>query len=156
MIHDFGTVYGTMLYQKRPDLIERIATCDIGMSPKSLQFRLFSNIYQKFFIILWFMGEPIGGMFLRCMFSQVPILSKKLKTISTQQNYSYYYLYYGSQEIKWQDWNFDPNNCPIWFGYGAKKPINFHSDDFVDALMKNQDKGCHVQAFDTEHWVMEE
>ena len=30
----------------------------------------------------------------------------------------------------------------------------FHSDEFVDALNRNKDKGCRVQAFNTEHWVM--
>ena len=42
--------------------------------------------------------------------------------------------------------------CHVFFMYGTKKNVMFHSKHFVDTLSKTE--GCRVKAYDCGHWVI--
>jgi len=42
--------------------------------------------------------------------------------------------------------------CPVFFMYGTKKNVMFHSEHFVDTL--NKTEGCRVKSYDCGHWVI--
>lgn len=46
----------------------------------------------------------------------------------------------------------DAANCPEFFGYGAKKPLIFHSDQWLSELDKAKD--CKQVGFEGGHWIM--
>jgi hypothetical protein len=43
---------------------------------------------------------------------------------------------------------------PHFFGYGANKPVRFHSDKFAKTLLEKPN--CAVKPYNTGHWVMHE
>jgi pimeloyl-ACP methyl ester carboxylesterase len=42
--------------------------------------------------------------------------------------------------------------CPIFFMYGTKKNVMFHSKFFIETLYKTE--GCRVKSFDCGHWII--
>ena len=48
----------------------------------------------------------------------------------------------------------DGDKCPLFFAYGANKPIMFHSDGWLKNIEANSEKGCKAKSYDAMHWVM--
>jgi len=52
-----------------------------------------------------------------------------------------------------RSYKFDPDRCPIYYLYGAKKPFQFHSEKWLKLMKENEHKGCGFVAMKTDHWV---
>ena len=50
----------------------------------------------------------------------------------------------------------DGDKCPVFFAYGALKPIYFHSEKWLQNIKDNSEKGCIAKGYDAGHWVMHE
>merc|ERR1711865_1353757 len=48
----------------------------------------------------------------------------------------------------------DENECPVFYAYGANKPIMFHPYGWLKDIKDNSDKGCIAKGYDAMHWVM--
>ena len=48
----------------------------------------------------------------------------------------------------------DGDKCPVFFAYGALKPIMFHSEKWMQDIKDNSEKGCIAKGYDAYHWVM--
>ena len=100
-----------------------------------------------FYAMLFIMGDPVGGSFMRFLNGST-LKHRDIKEVRVQMAYSYFYKYFGKSAQKFV---LNPNSCPVFFGYGAKKPFMFHSDQWIFQL--TQHPKCYVEAFDCEHWV---
>lgn len=48
----------------------------------------------------------------------------------------------------------DGDRCPIYYAYGKRKGVMFHTDKFLSDLDSYKDKGCRWEEFDCGHWLM--
>ena len=169
LIHDWGSAYGFLLQRDRPDLISRIATLDVGGSgDKSKTNMLFSLSYQLLFSFLFALGDPLATWFMKLFYIFMPIASmgtvpRKVSELTSSMMYPYYQIFFmhlfnpkdeylkqmkgggGLHEV-------DGSKCPVFFAYGAGKPIMFHSDKWIESL--ETQKNCKAISMECGHWIM--
>ena len=147
--HDFGCAWLFMLQKAYPQLISRVCLLDIGGTAKTTcGDGLVNFTYRWFIILLWFMGEPLGGFVYRLMGDS---LSRPKKDLRPQMGYPYWYAL--SRNLNIQDWQPDTTKMPIFFCYGNKKSWYFHDQEWIDFLTANEENGCKIKEYDCGHWI---
>ena len=169
IMHDFGTIYGYMAYNllkdNSIDIIQNLVFIDVGdgldSSTSTLQSVLFL-LYHWYLLFAFFLPNVIGKwlIFILCYFPGAPLCKKwKLNEISNYMNYSYFHLWRRRLNIGGSDVNCDdlsiyemPSDVNIFFGFGEKFSIKFHTTRWREYLLEN--KGCFYKGYDAGHWVM--
>lgn len=149
IIHDWGSLIGFFFQHDRPDLVSRIITLDIGGHiEQTFTYKLFSRSYQLFFCLLFAIGDPISTFILQKMnavkkkndFGTPP---RDYNEIKGSMLYPYWHIYFNhiyNSKDQYLNWisedgltlhKLDAAKCPVFFAYGAKKPLNFHSEKWL-------------------------
>ena len=165
MAHDWGCLFGYQFAMRHPELVSRIIGVDIGdagsrahrqvMTLKPLAM-VFS--YQAWLALAWVMDRTIDRLFGTALGDRMTRnMAAKMRCPSDPQHihagmcYPYFIQWTGAHGGYRRGLAFKPL-CPMLFIYGRRKPFQFHSQAFVDAL--NAKAGSRALKFDTGHWVM--
>lgn len=165
---------GFLFARDRPDLIKRICSIDIGgRSNKDAVTTIFTLSYQLFFCLLFAVGDPVSTFMLKTLMYFIPhkffgAPARPYNEITSSMMYPYWQLFFkhlfNSSETYFGDLakgkapfhKVNGDKCPIFFAYGANKPIMFHSDKWLKDIKDNSEKGCLAKGYNTMHWVMHE
>lgn len=157
MLHDWGCFFGYQFAMRHPALVKRIVGVDIGdagsiehlreIGAKG-KFMVFA--YQFFLALAWKIGGSIGDGMTRTMARLLRCPTDPAR-IGSNMCYPYYIRWFGAYgsfrqarplTLSW----------PMLYIYGKKKPFQFHSRAWAEALRERP--GCEVHGFPTGHWVM--
>lgn len=160
MLHDWGCFFGYAYAQRHPHRVERIVAIDVG-DAHSAEFRrglrlregLLIAGYQLWLVLAWRLRRIAPGVadgmtrwLARAMGCRAVPAS-----IHAGMNYPYDITwtrshggYRGLPALQLQ--------APMFYAWGARKPMQFHSRAWIERLAARP--GCHVQRFDSGHWVM--
>ena len=165
MAHDWGCLFGYQFAMRHPELVSRIVGVDIGdagspahrhvmtLKPMAMVFA-----YQGWLALAWAMdrtldqwlGTALGDRMTRSMAAKMRCPSDP-QHINAGMCYPYFIQWTGAHGGYRRGLPFKPA-CPMLFIYGRRKPFQFHSQAWVDAL--NAKPGSRALKFDTGHWVM--
>ena len=169
IMHDFGTIYGYMAYEillnNNIDIISNLVFIDVGdgLDSETNQYQLILFLfYHLYLLIIFFLPNFIGKwfIFMLCYIPGSPLCRNwKLNQITNYMNYSYFHLWrrrlnIGGDDINCDDltmWNI-PNNVDIFFGFGRRFSIKFHTNKWKQYLQEN--KRCFYKGYNAGHWVM--
>lgn len=136
--HDWGAYLSYLIEQKRPDLVDRLITMDVGghFAPSGIGHAIFMIAYQWWLIAGYFAAKiapSLGDAMTRFMAFIAGAPSRKA---TARMNYLYFYMWrallfksykasllLGYQPIK-----------PVLYLYGAKKRYHFHSPKWLKFL----------------------
>lgn len=157
MLHDWGCVFGYQFAMRHPSLVQRIIGVDIGDAGSRAHVRTMSAkakamvfAYQIWLAMAWRIGGPLGDRMTHAMVRAMRCPSDP-RFIGSNMCYPYYIRWFGAHgsyrravplELSW----------PMLYIYGRKKPFQFHSGEWVEALRLRP--GSNALEFDTGHWVM--
>ena len=157
LLHDWGCIFCYEFAMRHPGLVRRIVGVDIGdagspahrlaMSAKA-NFMVFA--YQVWLAIAWRIGGTLGDRMTRWMARTMHCRSDP-QFIGSAMNYPYYIQWTGAHGSYRHALRFDPH-CPMLYIWGRKKPFQFHSTEWVQAM--RQRPGSQALEFNTGHWVM--
>lgn len=115
--------------------------------------------YQLFFALLFMLGEPVGGWVLRTILKDL-YRHRDINEIGPRMAYPYYHLYFGKTAFNAKiGYPHDPSSDlfrPTFFAYGWAKEFMFHDISSLDQLRHLENKGCKVDAYQTDHWIQVE
>ena len=140
VVHDWGSFISYFTLSKNPKIVEKIISFDIGAP--DYQNRLFTTIlvlYQNYFragyLVYINYSERIGNF-------MIHLLMPFLEHPKNPQNFSAggAYIYHRSFEDDYEGLvekmgNFRPQ-IPMLYIYGASKPVQFHSQSWIEDLPK--------------------
>jgi len=161
MLHDWGCLFGYHLASTRPALVSRIVGVDVGdgasrefvrgLGPKRLAM-IFG--YQAWLALAWALGRvwrsPADGMtramarWLRCPTAPAQI--------HAGMNYPYHLTWTGRHGGYRHLRAPRPGTHPMLFVYGRRKPLNFHTRAWAEAVAAQP--GGRVAAMEAGHWMM--
>ena len=169
IMHDFGTIYGYMAYKillnNNIDIIKNMVFIDVGdgldSNTNTFQLCLFL-MYHWYLLFTFFLPNFIGKWFIffLCYIPGSPLCRNwQINQITNYMNYSYFHLWrrrlnIGGYDINCDDltiWNM-PNNVDIFFGFGKRFSIKFHTQRWKQYLKSN--KTCFYKGYDAGHWLM--
>jgi len=157
MLHDWGCIFGYHFAKKHPTLVERVVGVDIGDAGSRSHARSMSAkaktmvfAYQIWLALAWRLGRRIGDRMTRAMARAMRCPSDP-QFIGSNMCYPYYIRWFGTYGSYRKAVPFEPI-WPMLYIYGRRKPFQFHSTRWVEALRAR----FHSDAieFDTGHWVM--
>lgn len=156
LLHDWGCLFGCQLALRHPELVSHVIGIDVGDagSPDHLrELPLGAKLgilgYQGWLASAWRIGGPVGTQMTRWMASMLGCPADPA-SIHVGMNYPYDIARTGSHG----SYNHALPLRPAWpmmFLYGRRKPFQFHSEAWAQALAANP--ANHVQGLDTGHWV---
>lgn len=160
VLHDWGCLYGYHFANLHPELVARIAGVDIGdamsrATRNSLGARAKAMVvfYQVWLALAWRLlplSRRLADGMARWMARLMHVRTAQAE-IRAAMGYPYWITWtgtYGSHraartlQARW----------PVFFAYGERKPMMFHSPTWAAALATHP--GCRVQGFRAGHWVM--
>ena len=157
MLHDWGCLFGYQFAMKHPTLVKRIVGVDIGDAGSRAHLRAMTArpkamvfAYQFWLALAWCIGGGIGDAMTRWMARALRCPSDQ-QYIGANMCYPYYIRWFGAYGSYRQVVPFKPS-WPMLFIYGRRKPFQFHSVEWVEALRTRP--GSDALEFDTGHWVM--
>eukprot|EP00300_Choanocystis_sp_HF-7_P035039 c4824_g1_i1.p1 GENE.c4824_g1_i1~~c4824_g1_i1.p1 ORF type:complete len:228 (-),score=37.48 c4824_g1_i1:131-814(-) len=179
--HDWGCMYSSWVQERYPSLIDGAVMMDVGPGAMGevddqfiSQLNKMLRIYQGYILIAWFLQLfPIIGAFINGLFKWrklgIEQPAGKKHVVNPAAGYPYLYLQFlprlehfcqrwlGRGYRGFPEWarNFKMANhpkVPTLFMYGAKKPFNFHTDEYVARLNAHSGSECH--AVQAGHWIM--
>lgn len=157
MLHDWGCVFGYQFAMKHPSLVQRIVGVDIGdagspahVRSMSIKARAMVFAYQIWLAIAWRIGGRVGDRMTRAMARALRCPSDP-QFIGSNMCYPYYIRWTGTHGSYRQAVPFEPA-WPMLYIYGRKKPFQFHSATWVEALRERP--SSNALEFNTGHWVM--
>ncbi len=156
--HDWGAYLSYLIEQKRPDLVEKLITMDIGghFAPSSIGHALFMMSYQLWLIIGFFAGKiiPSLGNWMTAFMSET-VRAPRGPDVTFKMNYLYFYMWRGLLFSNYRSsllLSYRPKK-PILYLYGLKKRYHFHSTRWIRILGEIPDaKVVAVEGCD--HWLM--
>ncbi len=161
LLHDWGCVFGYEFAMRHPELVQRIVGVDIGDAgsrahrealPARAKLMVFA--YQAWLALAWVIGGHVsarlGDRMTRWM-ARVLRCRSDPGLIGWHMNYPYYIQWSGAHGSYRRALRFEPS-CPMLYLWGRKKPFQFHSARWVEALRAKP--GCQALEFDTGHWLM--
>jgi len=156
--HDWGAYLAYLIEQKRPDLVEKLITMDIGghFAPSSILHGLFMVSYQWWLMAGFFIGKiskDIGDWMTELM-SKTARAPRGVE-VGFRMNYPYFYLWRALILNKYRSSllsRYRPRK-PILYLYGLKKPYHFHSMRWIQIL--SETPGAKVVGVEgCGHWLM--
>jgi cis-3-alkyl-4-acyloxetan-2-one decarboxylase len=156
VLHDWGCAFGYQFAMRHPDRVARIVGLDVGDAealPHTLGPVEMGKIlaYQVWLAAAWRIGGAFGDAMSRGMAGLLRVPADRA-TISSRMNWPYYLVWFGgAQSPRRTAVPFRPA-CPMFFAWGRRKPFQFHTPRWADALAARPE--CRVEAFGTGHWVM--
>lgn len=156
--HDWGAYLAYLIEQKRPDLVDKLITMDIGghFAPSSVGHALFMMSYQLWLIGGFFLGKivPALGDWMTGFMSKT-VRAPRGTDVTHRMNYLYFYI--------WRAMLFRKNKSslllryrptkPLLYLYGLKKTYHFHSIRWLQMLEETPSaKVVEVEGCD--HWLM--
>ena len=161
LLHDWGCVFGYEFAMRHPELVQRIVGVDIGDAgsrahgealPARAKLMVFA--YQAWLALAWVIGGHVsarlGDRMTRWM-ARVLRCRSDPGLIGWHMNYPYFIQWSGAHGSYRRALRFEPS-CPMLYLWGRKKPFQFHSARWVEALRAKP--GCQALEFDTGHWLM--
>ena len=153
--HDWGSFLSFLVESQRPDLIESLVALDVGSTLKitSIRQALFIVSYQWWLVLAYGVGhvsDKAGTAMTHWICRQ--IRTPQPEASRWQMNYLYAWfwrlLLTGRRpQIR--------TTSPLMFIYGKKKPVMFHTQDWLDRV--NQDKKNKTVCLENAgHWFMKE
>ena len=177
MLHDWGCVFGYQFAMLHPAMVSRIVGVDIGDagSPdhqRSMSLRAKAMVfgYQAWLAVAWRISGfgrsgglgrsgGFGGHWPALADRMTRRMAKALRApaepalVGAQMNYPYDIEWTGSHGSYRGRVPFNPA-CPMLYIFGQRKPFQFHSRAWADALAARP--GSRVLPFATGHWVMKQ
>jgi len=158
--HDWGAYLGYLLEQAHPELIERMVAFDIGghIAANSTREALFILGYQWTLVLLWLIGgliPPLGNGLTRKFALKLGVPQRQASTARSRNNYLYFYLWRGLLLPPWRKQllaHYQPQ-CPVLFLWGCKKPVMFHSRQWLDIVDRSGGRSDGIEG--AGHWLME-
>ena len=157
MLHDWGCLFGYQFAMRHPALVQRIVGVDIGDAGSaahtgSMSARAKAMVfgYQVWLAIAWRIGGSLGDRMTRWMARALRCPSDA-RFIGSNMCYPYYIRWTGTHGSYRHTLPFAPA-WPMLYLYGGRKPFQFHSAAWVEALRSRP--GCQALEFNTGHWVM--
>jgi pimeloyl-ACP methyl ester carboxylesterase len=161
LLHDWGCIFGYEFAMRHPGLVRRIVGVDIGdvgsrahLRTLGMKAKLLVFGYQAWLALAWIIGAHVSGgvgdrmtrwmaRLLRC--------PSDPRFIGSGMNYPYFIQWTGAHGSYRGARRFDPA-CPMLYVWGRRKPFQFHSAPWVEALRARP--GSQAIEFNTGHWVM--
>jgi pimeloyl-ACP methyl ester carboxylesterase len=161
LLHDWGCVFGYEFAMRHPELVQRIVGVDIGDAGSRAHRQALTTkakwmvfAYQAWLALAWVIGghvnAALGDRMTRWM-ARLLRCRSDARFIGSQMNYPYLIAWTGAHGSYRRALRFDPR-CPMLYLWGRKKPFQFHSVQWVEALRARP--GCRALEFDTGHWLM--
>jgi pimeloyl-ACP methyl ester carboxylesterase len=156
VLHDWGCAFGYQFAMRHPNRVARIVGLDVGdaealtrtLGPVEMGKIL---VYQVCLAVAWRIGGTLGDALTRGMASLLRVPADR-STIFARMNWPYDLVWFGgAQSLRHTAVPFRPE-CPMFFAWGRRKPFQFHTPRWADALAARPE--CRVEAFDTGHWIM--
>jgi pimeloyl-ACP methyl ester carboxylesterase len=161
LLHDWGCVFGYEFAMRHPELVRRIVGVDIGdvgsrahrqalgARPKLMVFG-----YQIWLALAWVIGAHVSGALGDRMTRWMARLLRcpaDPRLIGAHMNYPYFIQWSGAHGSYRHALRFEPG-CPMLYLWGRKKPFQFHSAQWVQALRLRP--GCAALELNCGHWLM--
>lgn len=151
VLHDWGCYWGHPIHNRRPELVSRVAGCDVAphFQPSALG-ALGIIAYQGWLADAFFVGGRVGDWMTRS-FAKRAGAPMKRDQINAWMNYPYRNIWADlatgrAAKLTKGYWP----TCPILFVYGEKKPFPFHSQAWLDHVHQ---VGGTVVGLPCGHWV---
>ena len=167
LLHDWGCVFGYEFAARHPARVSHIVAVDIGdhntaAFARSLSLRARWQIfsYQVWLAAAWVLGRHVstalGDRMTRRMTRR---MARSLRcptapdAIGWPMNYPYAMQWFGLNGGLRSAAPVQPG-CPVLYLYGARKPFQFHSPDWLARIAARPGSAAH--GLRTGHWVMVE
>lgn len=159
LLHDWGCVFGLHFAMKHPERVSRIVAIDVGDARSddlrrelSLAAKLMVFGYQSWLALAWRIGGGLGDWMTRYMARLLgaPAVAEE---IGSSMNYPYDMMWTGSYG-GFGALETDVPTKPTLFFYGRRKPFQFFSRRWADAIGARDDS--RVVCIESGHWLMKE
>lgn len=154
MIHDWGSLYGMQFYAAQPTRVARMVIVDVG-DPRGLP-RTWNPLqaamvvgYQWPLALSALLPAALGDPLARLV-ARVLRFPGDLARVHGAMGYPYVAQWASPIGSLRRLRRFEPT-CPVFFAYGRRKPLMFHTLRWVAAL--EADPRNRVMGFDCGHWV---
>jgi pimeloyl-ACP methyl ester carboxylesterase len=114
--------------------------------------------YQWALVLSWLVGgliPPLGKLMTRGVARVVRVPSRQRENIRSRYNYLYFYMW-RALLLPWQKnkllRRYRPR-CPVLYLYGARKPLMFHSEKWIQIVAESGGRSQGVEG--AGHWLME-
>jgi pimeloyl-ACP methyl ester carboxylesterase len=158
--HDWGAYLGYMLQRRYPELVDRMVALDIGghARPNNFKEAVFTIAYQWALVLCWWVGgvlPPLGNLMARGVGKVVRVPRRQRANMRSRQCYPYFYFWRGMLFSRWKSslLGFYKPGCPIYYLYGQRKPVMFHTERWLK-LVEESGGRCEAVAGGG-HWFME-
>jgi pimeloyl-ACP methyl ester carboxylesterase len=160
LVHDWGCLFGYTWAVRHPDRVRRMVGVDIGDAGSAAHRRALGLAggamvagYQLWLALAWTVGGRVGDAMTRG-FATLAGAPGAPETIGSSMDYPYAMVWSGRYARAGANLGAFRPPCPMLYLHGRRKPVAFHSPDWVAAL--EADPAHRVQGFDTGHWPMHE
>jgi pimeloyl-ACP methyl ester carboxylesterase len=160
VLHDWGCLYGYHFANQHPELVARIAGVDIGdagsramRNALSAKGKAMVVFYQLWLALAWRLlplSRRLADGMARWMARLMHVRTAQAE-IRAAMGYPYWITWTGTYGSHRAARTLQPR-WPVFFAYGERKPMMFHSPGWAAALASQP--GCRVQGFRAGHWVM--
>lgn len=158
--HDWGAYIGYLYEKSYPERVATMIAMDVGghVQPSTLREAAMFVSYQWVLATLWLVGgvvPPLGTWLTRNFARMLNVPARQASALRSRSNYPYFY-FWRSVLLPWLRsrliGDYRPR-CPVLFLYGAKKPLMFHTQHWLDLV--EQTGGRNVCVEEGSHWFME-
>ncbi len=158
--HDWGAYIGYLFERDYPQRVEKMVALDIGGHTRPTGFKAIGFIvgYQWTLIACWLLGgliPPLGNGLARGLGRVLQLAGQRSARIRSRFNYPYFYLW-KDLLLPWRRQNLLRSyipQCPVLFIYGERKPVMFHSEQWLETLESRGGRWEGVEG--GTHWFME-
>lgn len=157
LLHDWGCVFGYRWAQLNPQRVARVIGVDVGdagsrahQAALTLRAKLGVLGYQLWLALAWKIGGAWGDRMARRLAAAMHVRGD-LSRIRARMGWPYWIAWMRTHGSFRALRPFDPA-VPMLYLYGRRKPFQFHSQAWADALA--QRPGSRVVGLKTGHWVM--
>jgi cis-3-alkyl-4-acyloxetan-2-one decarboxylase len=163
VMHDWGCVFGQAYLAQHTARVRAAVVLDIGdfnhpalVKSLSLGAKLGSAAYQLWLALAWQLGHKLGwgrlGDWMARSMAHILGAPGVRGSIGYSMCYPYAMAWFGSFGGFKSAPRINGPLVPTLYIYGTKKPFQFHSPRWLQALQQHDD--CEVLAMRTGHWMM--
>ena len=157
LLHDWGCAFGYTYAARHPQRVARVAGLDIGdlrstalRDGLTTKAKLMVAGYQLWLAAAWRIGGGLGDRMARSMARAMHVPAPQA-SIRAQMGYPYWITWTGGHG-SYRGLANPPDDKPVFFAWGTRKPFMFHSQGWADALA--QRPGCAALPLKCGHWLM--
>jgi pimeloyl-ACP methyl ester carboxylesterase len=157
LVHDWGCVFGYEYAMRYSGRVEKMIGLDVGDADSqalqdalSIGGKLMVFAYQVILAISFVLPRILGNPIARFMAMALQARSVR-ENIHAGMSMPYAMRWFGVNGGLTNLLPVEPS-FPFYYAYATKKPMMFHSPQWVERLLQNP--GNKVQAYDCSHWLM--